>query len=109
MAERRRTATSFGREPRSAGLVQPESCSLPAQLETECECPAIAKGWGIAAVLLGITGFVIQPLLIGPVALAVGIVSLRDAVPDRLVGHRARRAPTSLCRGALECQLALRR
>lgn len=77
MAEGRRTATSLGREPRSAGLVQPESCFLPAQPETECECPAIAKGWGIAAVLLGITGFVIQPLFLGPVALAVGIVSVR--------------------------------
>ena len=77
MAEGRATATSLGREPRSAGLVQPESCSLPAQPETECECSAIAKAWGIAAVLLGITGFVIQPLLLGPVALAVGIVSLR--------------------------------
>ena len=72
-----RTATSFGQEPRSAGLVQPESRSLPAQPETECECPAIAKAWGIAAVLLGVTGFVIQPLLIGPVTIAVGIVSLR--------------------------------
>ena len=72
-----RTATNFGREPRSAGLVQPESCSLPAQPETECECSAFAKAWGIAAVLLGVTGFVIQPLLIGPVTLVVGIVSLR--------------------------------
>jgi hypothetical protein len=41
------------------------------------ECSAIAKAWGIAAVLLGITGFVIQPILIGPVALVLGIVSLR--------------------------------
>jgi hypothetical protein len=77
MAEGRGTATSVGQEPRSAGLEQPESCSLPAQPETECECSAIAKGWGIAAVLLGITGFVIQPLLLGPVALAAGIVSVR--------------------------------
>ena len=77
MAEGRGTATSVRQEPRSAGLEQPESCSLPAQPETECECTAIAKAWGIAAVMLGITGFVIQPLLLGPVALAVGIVSVR--------------------------------
>ena len=77
MAEGRGTATSFGDEPKTAGLVQPENCSLPDQPETECECPAAAKAWGIAAVLLGITGFVIQPLFFGPVALAVGIVSVR--------------------------------
>lgn len=77
MAQGRGTATSFGPEPRSAGLVQPESCSLPPQPKTECDCPATAKAWGIAAMLLGITGFVMQPLILGPVALAVGIVSVR--------------------------------
>lgn len=77
MAQGRGTATSFVPEPRSAGQVQPESCSLPAQPGTECDCPAIAKVWGIAAMLLGITGFVIQPLILGPVALAAGIVSVR--------------------------------
>ena len=78
MAEGRGTGTSVDQETRSARLVEPESCSLPAQPRTDkCECSASAKGWGIAAVLLGITGFVIQPLLLGPVALAVGIVSVR--------------------------------
>jgi hypothetical protein len=77
MAQGRGTVTSFGPEPRSAGLVQPESCSLPAQPKTECGCPAAARAWGIAAILLGITGFVIQPLILGPAALAVGIVSVR--------------------------------
>ena len=77
MAEGRGTATKLraGAEVGRSGTAREPF--LPAQPETECECPAIAKAWGIAAVLLGITGFVIQPLLLGPVALAVGIVSVR--------------------------------
>jgi len=77
MAEGRGTGTSVGQETRSARLVRAEGCSLPVQPETKRERPASAKAWGIAAILLGITGFVIQPLLLGPVALAVGIVSVR--------------------------------
>src|SRR5918994_6362288 len=77
MVEGHGIATTLGPEPRSARLVHPDFCSLPAQPKTECDCPAAAKAWGIAAILLGITGFVIQPLILGPAALAVGIVSVR--------------------------------
>lgn len=86
MAAGRGTATSLRREPRSGGLVEPESGSLAAKPETECDCSAMAKTWGIAAVLLGITGFVIQPLLVGPVALGLGILSIRMRFRIGLLG-----------------------
>ena len=97
MTEGRGTGTRVGQEARSALLAQPEGCSLPLQPETECECPASAKAWWIAAVLLGITGFVIQPLLLGPAALAIGIVS---------VGMRSRIGWLGIGLGALQLAYA---
>jgi hypothetical protein len=50
--------------------------SLP-RLEPECECSAVAKAWGIVGVLLGVVGFLVQPIVFGPLALTAGIFAVR--------------------------------
>ncbi len=39
--------------------------------------PEAARAWGIVALATGILGFVILPILSGPVALVAGIVAVR--------------------------------
>ena len=48
------------------------SAYLPARPEPECECPGVAKAWAIVSLLLGIIGFLIQPVVVGPLALTAG-------------------------------------
>lgn len=53
------------------------SAYLPARPEPECECSGVAKAWAIVSLLLGIIGFLIQPVVVGPLALTAGVIAVR--------------------------------
>ena len=50
---------------------------LPARPNAESECFGVAKAWAIVSLLLGIIGFLIQPIVVGPLALTAGVIAVR--------------------------------